>query len=240
MALLDSLTSTKEGNAITGITTWVTHTFPGIDNIEKIVGDLPDSNIRDVLLASIATSEKEITDLLDELAKWFDSAVERLSGDYTRWLKWLSLSIGIAVAIVFNADSIGVSCALWKDSTLRSDIVSTATQIVAKPPQEPERECIEADPLKQTACLMARLKTDQDRLRPLPVKWSDDAFLQEYNNNKGFDAFWVVLMKTLGLPWTGITLSLGAPFWFDLLAKFVNIRGAGPKPRALAAKPKKS
>jgi hypothetical protein len=38
------------------------------------------------------------------------------------------------------------------------------------------------------------------------------------------------LLKILGCLWTGLALSLGAPFWFDLLQKFVNLRAAGTKP----------
>ncbi len=30
---------------------------------------------------------------------------------------------------------------------------------------------------------------------------------------------------------TASALTLGAPFWFDTLQKFVNIRGAGAKPK---------
>jgi len=238
MALLDSLTSTEKGKEITGIATGITKKFPSVDEIEKIVGDLPDSNIRDVLLASIASGKKHIADLRDDLATWFDSAMDRLSGDYKRWLKWLSLAIGIAVAVVFNADSIAVSRALWNDSTLRSNIVSAASQIVTKPPQAAEKACKETDPLKQTACLMALLKTDQERLRPFPVGWPDEVFAREYHNNPGLASLWVLLMKFLGLLWTGIALSLGAPFWFDLLQKFVNVRGTGPKPKGAEPKPK--
>jgi hypothetical protein len=39
-----------------------------------------------------------------------------------------------------------------------------------------------------------------------------------------------VLAKLLGLLITGIALSLGAPFWFDTLNRFINIRGAGRAP----------
>jgi hypothetical protein len=44
--------------------------------------------------------------------------------------------------------------------------------------------------------------------------------------------FWA---KLLGLLLTGIAISLGAPFWFDLLNKVVSIRSAGRSP---AEKPK--
>ena len=41
----------------------------------------------------------------------------------------------------------------------------------------------------------------------------------------------VTLIKALGWMLTAAALTLGAPFWFDLLQKFVNLRGAGGKPK---------
>jgi hypothetical protein len=40
----------------------------------------------------------------------------------------------------------------------------------------------------------------------------------------------VTLSKILGWLLTAGALSLGAPFWFDVLSKFINIRGSGDKP----------
>ena len=39
------------------------------------------------------------------------------------------------------------------------------------------------------------------------------------------------------LPLTALALSLGAPFWFDMLNKFINLRGAGDKPKREDQKP---
>jgi hypothetical protein len=39
-----------------------------------------------------------------------------------------------------------------------------------------------------------------------------------------------VVIYLLGIAITAGSLSFGAPFWFDLLVKFVNIRRAGSKP----------
>jgi len=41
---------------------------------------------------------------------------------------------------------------------------------------------------------------------------------------------WPVLAKIVGLALTAIAISLGAPFWFDLLSMFMRIRGTGDKP----------
>jgi len=232
MALLDSLTGTAAGRAKDSLTT---KKFPDVNDIVDIVGKLPDSNIRDVLLANIASAKNDIADLRDSLATWFDGAMERLTGDYKRDLKKLSLIIGLLVAIFFNADSVRVSRALWGDATLRGNIVGAASEIVDKG-QAVEQKCTDADLQTQTGCLLARLKTDQDRLRPFPIGWPDAGFWQALvslwtHQGPQLDAFWVAFMKILGLAFTGVALSLGAPFWFDLLGKFMNIRGAGAKPK---------
>jgi hypothetical protein len=54
-------------------------------------------------------------------------------------------------------------------------------------------------------------------LKPLPIGW---ASLSDENP----------IIRLIGWLITGIAISLGAPFWFDLLSKFVNIRAAGQKP----------
>jgi hypothetical protein len=230
MALLDSLTATDKGKSADST---ITKQFPTIAQIQQIVGDLPNSNIRDVLLASLASGKKDLDDVRDNLAHWFDTAMDRLSGDYKRWLKILSLVVAMAVAVIFNADSVSVSRALWKDPALRNSIVSTASQAVKEHPAA----CNDPDPGKQTACLIKQLKDDQDSIRPFPIGWTSEALNAFAGDIKAGDiktVVWLVIMKVLGLIATGIALSLGAPFWFDLLQKFMNIRGSGPKPKKAA------
>ncbi|MEO8630927.1 MAG: hypothetical protein ABI612_22940 [Betaproteobacteria bacterium] len=41
------------------------------------------------------------------------------------------------------------------------------------------------------------------------------------------------LIKIIGWLITGLAVTLGALFWFDLLNKLVNLRGSGPKPAAV-------
>jgi hypothetical protein len=38
-------------------------------------------------------------------------------------------------------------------------------------------------------------------------------------------------MQVFGRIFTATALTLGAPFWFDLLQKVVNVRGAGGRPK---------
>jgi hypothetical protein len=51
---------------------------------------------------------------------------------------------------------------------------------------------------------------------------------------------WIVLIlvKILGLVLTVVAVSLGAPFWFDLLQRVSNIRAAGKPPEQAASEKK--
>ncbi len=52
-------------------------------------------------------------------------------------------------------------------------------------------------------------------------------YLNERNNDPDT---WTVLKYLIGIIISGISLSFGAPFWFELLVKFVNIRRSGKIP----------
>jgi hypothetical protein len=66
----------------------------------------------------------------------------------------------------------------------------------------------------------------------LPVGWSrnanDPGYFRPPELSLDF-AGWV-LYKLFGLFISIFAVSLGAPFWFDMLSKFVNLRSAGTPP----------
>jgi hypothetical protein len=163
--------------------------------------------------------------------------MERLSGAYKRQLKWLSMLIGLIVAIAFNADSFNVATTLWSDQDRRASVVAIATKVAqesaAKPPES-------ADEAK----LQEAIKKTENTLRSLPIGWNcvvkratTTAPAAQEQVTLGY---WecaktklptVTLTQVLGWMLTAAALTLGAPFWFDLLQKFINIRGAGGKPK---------
>lgn len=261
LALLDSLTETKQAKAsaaaagaaagpvagaaagpaagavagpAAGAAVGPAKQFPTFEEIKELASKLPDSNIRDVLLANLATGEKTVAEVRDNLAAWFDSAMDRLTGSYKRWMKVLSLIVGIVIAFALNADSLSVGRALWGDETLRGQLVTAASQYVNKPLET--SECKETDPQKQTACLLKQFKQQQEQLRPFPIGWPDEQFDTQLKAASGWSWWQILLLKILGCLWTGLALSLGAPFWFDTLQKFMNVRGAGVKPQEKKAK----
>jgi hypothetical protein len=189
---------------------------PGFDDIKTAVANLPASNIRDTLLSQITLAGDSLEKLRDGLARSFDATMDRVSGVYKRYLKWISLAVGFVVAGALNADTIAVGTALWNDASLRAEMAQTAAMIATRVPNGGSAE--DAATLSDVA---EKVKQTEGIFRPLPVGWSAQSTPKSLPS-------WAA--KACGLILTGLALSLGAPFWFDLLGKFMNLRGAGPKP----------
>ena len=71
-------------------------------------------------------------------------------------------------------------------------------------------------------------------MRSLPIGWNC-----QVKTADGSTDYWtcakqavpkLTLVQILGWLLTAAALTLGAPFWFDLLNQFINLRGAGSKP----------
>lgn len=67
--------------------------------------------------------------------------------------------------------------------------------------------------------------TKNEKLEIPNSKFGQYLFNRNHNPN-----FWTFFLWLIGIFITGTMLSFGAPFWFELLVKFVNIRKAGLKP----------
>jgi hypothetical protein len=138
---------------------------------------------------------------------------------------WL-LVIGIGIAFAMNADTIQMWRQLAADDELRTAMVERATSTlptvdsIINRPADDTLTVEEARERYQTA---RSLVSEMD----LQLGWSGE---------NGWPARgWPTFYKIIGLLLTGIAISLGAPFWFDLLNKVISIRAAGRSP---AEKPK--
>ena len=203
--------------------------IPTFDEIKDTIAKLPPSNIKSVLLSILVTTEDNVAAFRKNLANWFDDAMERLSGAYKRNLKFISILVAAVVAIAFNADTFRVADVLWNDTDLRARVVGQATDLVKnaggsdalchlnKP--DAAQTPVELESLRQS------VQATEDCLRPFPIGWTADV------RAKWASLKTVPWLSILGWLVTALALTLGAPFWFDLLVKFVNIRGAGPRPQ---------
>lgn len=218
--------------------------LPKIEDIQKIVIALPAGSLRGALLASLAEAGNDLDKLRTSIATWFDDSMERLSGAYKRQLKWISAVIGLLVAVAFNADTFNVATTLWTDSDRRAAVIEVAKRVASEPPPAGSSESAKGDAAKADAAnVRNEIKKVESTLRLLPIGWNCGGvkpsastgavaeFIRYYWNCACTNAGTVRLRDILGWLFTAAALTLGAPFWFDTLQKFVNIRGAGAKPK---------
>lgn len=215
---------------------------------------LPPSHIRDVVLSNIALAAGNIDKLREGLAQSFDRAMDRVSGVYSRRIKWISLLVGIGLATALNADSIAVAQALWADKP-RAEMLELARKVLSedalsrnaltkdasikdasikdasiKPTASRDASgkdatAKESDGQDKYRAVVTNVEEAVNKLRPLPLGW-------DFSKAPSWlDA----LLKPLGLFLTGLALMFGAPFWFDTLSKVTNLRMAGEKPTKTVA-----
>jgi hypothetical protein len=208
---------------LTGTSVAQGHTTPTFAQLKTAIEDLPPSKIKGALLANLMTAQNDLAKFQQGLATWFDDSMERLSGAYKRHLKVISLVVGCLVAVVMNADTFAVGYALWSKPAVAAQMVGLAAGAVDKSLK---------NPAGSTPSDVATAFTTADaELRPLlPIGWPVTL------PDGGKAQVWFWLTKVIGWFVTALALSLGAPFWFDLLGQFMNLRGSGPKPARADAK----
>jgi hypothetical protein len=221
LALLGSLTGKTAGGP----------PIPTFADLEAAIQKLPPSNLRDALVTNLTVAQGDFEKFRTGVGTWFDDSMERLSGAYKRHLKVISIVVGCLVAVILNADTFAVGRALWSDSTLRAQIVQVADSTVKA--GLPTDSAAGQNAKGPTANEIEKKLVDVNTtLRPLPIGWSFQSNMSldnlEHNIESKPLSYW--LLKLLGLFATGLALSFGAPFWFDALSKFMNIRSAGAKP----------
>jgi hypothetical protein len=165
------------------------------------------------------------------LEQWFDAMMERTSGWYKRQVQWITLIVGISIAAAFNASTFGIADRLMKDNSARQELAQLASSYLQSHPQAPAgaSDGVKADSTTAIDSLVSYAadlyKTDIKRSNQLlGLGWGGDATANHMDGGH-----W--LMNLLGWIVTAIAISLGSPFWFDLLGKLVQLRGTGPKPQ---------
>ena len=161
--------------------------------------------------------------------RWFDSAMDRVSGAYTRRTKWIVFGMGLVLTVFLNVNTITVARALANDHTMRELIVARAetyTGSRAEAQGDAAGAAAAADaPKRDYESAKRDFEDGKKELAGLglPIGWPNDfhLVLPWYD---GFNAYNNVWLPLIGWLLTAGAISLGAPFWFDMLNKFMIIR----------------
>lgn len=301
--LIDSLSRQKEGKpAYIPANAFVSAV---LDEVSKFVVDPADpSKVRDVeafatalagpaldanpklkqsLLALFDRAGGDLATFKEEIGRWFDGSMDRVTGWYKRFTQQWLFGLALLAAIACNVDALHIMQGLTADPNLRNSVVDAATGYVkknteseAKAPKEkattvapapdasPAADGVTPATTTETKApttteprpktpqeLKALTKQVQDSLAQLnavslPIGWGDSQynyFFKDSGHGGGMweasDSGWNwshLLTALFGWLITALAASLGAPFWFETLQRFVNIRGNGRSPAEVQKK----
>ncbi len=169
--------------------------------------------------------EDELYQLKSEIQIWFDRSMDRASGVYIRNTKGVLFLIGFLMALIINADTFHMASRLTTDSTLRNALAENAalTANIKCPSNQSDTTAG-----NQLECL----RTQVDQSLPLPIGRDTANLSQQVKESEGW--FFPPLRSILGWTLSGLAVMMGAPFWFDLMGKFINVRNSGSKPASTA------
>ena len=201
-----------------------------VEQVRAGIARLPNVTLRRAMLVALDGANDDLDRARQNLEKWFDSAMDRVSGWYRSETQGILFFIGLVAAVTFNVDSVHIMRALHDGEALRSVIVAEASATVAK---------VQASG-PDGAALMQALRCapdgDEDDRLPrscaqmrleeigLPIGWRTHPI---WPGQAGGVRPWIASFpwhSVLGWLLTACAISLGAPFWFDVLNKVMVIR----------------
>lgn len=224
-----------------------------LSSVRQAIADLPPEHPLTQALRSAATAAGNDVEAFRGLVdKWFDDAMDRLSGVYKRNTQIILFGLGLALAITFNVDTLHMVGSLLSDKPALANVVAAATQATetiakASPPATGTVDApngTEDKNLRDAIIQSQQNALDAaDRLLQanLPIGWHACPAKPDNSEAGALCLGWYAtsasphydfLVAFIGWLLTALAVSFGAPFWFDLLNTFVNIRAAGPKPKA--------
>jgi hypothetical protein len=196
-------------------------------------------------IETIVASAVSLEDAQGRIEAWFEDGMNRIGDVYKRKLQWISLLIGLAMALLLNADTIQITRALLDDDVLRASVVASAQggtsalQSAVTGTETPE----DTTGTNGAGTDTTEIQVTYDQLLnlQLPIGWEfapvDTADAQAQvdlglpnplENSRNIwnilplgNPGWLGLLVAKFAGWilTAIAIAQGAPFWFDLLRR---------------------
>jgi hypothetical protein len=166
---------------------------------------LPDSKGKQAILALVSQAGGDITMTRQAFENWFNDGMDRAAGWYKRKTQLVLFFIGLIIAVCLNVDSITIGRALWASPAFRSYAVAAAEQYAG----DKSKTMPNPNASKDLAVL-------QSLALPIGYSTSEHPWMDESGVSP------VIVLA--GWLLTAIAMTLGAPFWFDTLNKFMVVR----------------
>jgi hypothetical protein len=193
------------------------------------------------VISAVDAAQGDLDQAMRNIEQWFDSAMERVSGWYRRKTNLAVFFSALVLAVAFNVDTINIASHFYRNPTVRLEAVALAERMLKE--RDAQASLQRSDSLTQLAPAMVQQPGGApgaglaaapgtgtlsgtgfgavsssalfDPALQLPIGWTDA---------QSYTSFRVWPLMIAGWLLTALAATLGAPFWFDVLNKVMNVR----------------
>jgi hypothetical protein len=209
-----------------------------VADVLAAIDGMTDGDLKRTLVLLANASGNDLETLRRKVEVWYGEGMERVSGWYKRYTQIAVMIIAGCVSLLLNVDTLMMLRLLSSDPQARSQLVAAAEETVRAVSGAPGASSGSPAPggkapdtgAQALVAATQRLKDADARINsiPLPIGWSTSGDKSDQRKVPRSWDDWVD--KIPGLAFSTIALSMGAPFYFDLLKKLINVRLTGVPP----------
>ncbi len=186
------------------------------------------------VLVQFAGESDSLSGFRVRVETWFNQAMSEASGTYKQRSQWWILFVALACTIAVNVDSISVSKFLYENPEAREQFADMATTFDQNSFDNTKLGALERQLDSATTkvdSVIINIKSNIEEIKAyntlltsstLPIGWNDKTKV-DFNTT----AWWT---RFFGWIMTAMAVSMGAPFWFDMLNKLSNLRSSSAPP----------
>jgi hypothetical protein len=190
-------------------------------SIPERIQQIENADLRRVLDFLWRQADEDVMAFQEKVEHWFSDVMARAKGWFVDATKWRLFFIGLALAGVLNADTIQIYKSLSANAALRDEFVQKAALFTA------DRSGVPAGP--DTTKDFNTAKEGFQEIRQTYVEMVQSPLGLGWGASGAVPAdFWAWLVKLMGWVLTGVAVTMGAPFWYDMLKKLLAIKSNAP------------
>lgn len=187
-------------------------------SIPERIALIENEDLRKVLDFLWRQSNNRVDVFQQKVEAWFDDVMARAKDWFGDATKWRLFMIGLVLAGILNADTIQIYKSLSVNAALRDELVKNAETFTQENAAVAGIDTSKSFDQAKQSFLISKDLYVQTVQSPLGLGWTDQGVIPT--------DWWGWLIKLIGWALTGVAVTLGAPFWYDMLRKLLSIKGS--------------
>lgn len=201
-----------------------------VDNLRKGIEGLPEGKTKKVLLSFLIGAEGNLDRLKENLEIWYEEMMMQATSWYKTKVQIFLFFLGLTISIVLNADTFHIAQKLSVDPEARVAMITQAQAFII------QQNTMQRNNQRTDDPKMDSLQNEMYELLEEDISMASTALGMGWNEVN----YRKLTLGNVSLPgwlravpgWivTAFAITIGAPFWFDLLKRMMTIRADGKSP----------